>query len=175
MQDRRDRPKSRVVRVSPPCHEAGPERAVRYGGHWWRGLTNSGGLRPGRIQRPAAGTRSGGSGEEYSGRSRRWHHPWRGASVAPPPTFPLGDRRPPLPQVSAEHHDRTVKSGRCARLPTLSNPPAESVCCCRVPHGYPWLALVDDLSPPAALRDVIGLWRSDKGGGWRLDSAGGGC
>ena len=30
------------------------------------------------FQRPAAGTRSGGPGEEYSGRSRRWRCPWRG-------------------------------------------------------------------------------------------------
>jgi hypothetical protein len=43
------------------------------------------------------------------------------------------------------------------------------------PVVMPWLALVDDLSPPAALRDVTGLWCSDKSGGWRLDSAGGGC
>jgi hypothetical protein len=39
-----------------------------------RGLVcpNSGGLWPNWIQRPAVGTRSGGSGEDYSGRSRRW-------------------------------------------------------------------------------------------------------
>jgi hypothetical protein len=101
-----------------PCHEADPERA---GGRWWSGLTNSGGLRPGRIQRPAAGTRSGGSGEEYSGRSRRWHHPWRGASVAPPPTFPLRDRRPPLPQVSANTTTAQSSLALCSAS-TLSNP-----------------------------------------------------
>jgi hypothetical protein len=92
-----------------PCHEADPERAVRYGGHWWSGLTNSGGLWPGRIQRPAARTRSGGSGEEYSGRSRRWHHPRRGASVAPPPIFSLRRRAPAAATGFGEHNDHTVK------------------------------------------------------------------
>jgi hypothetical protein len=62
--------------------------------------------------------------EEYSGRSRRWHHPWRGASVAPPPTFPPRRQAPTAATGFCEHHDRTVKSGRCARLSTLSNPPA---------------------------------------------------
>ena len=38
---------------------------------------NSGGPRPDRIQRPAAATRNGGSGE-CSGRSRRWRRPWMG-------------------------------------------------------------------------------------------------
>jgi hypothetical protein len=119
-----------------PCHEADPERAVRSGGRWWSGLTNSGGLRPGRIQRPAAGTRSGGSGEEYSGRSRRWHHPWRGASVAPPPTFPLGDRHPPLPQVSANTTTAQSSLGAVLGFPRCPIRPRESACYCRVPRGY---------------------------------------
>ena len=49
--------------------------------------TNSGGLRPDRIQRSAVRTRTG-FGEWYSCRSRQWHRPWRGASAAPLPTFP---------------------------------------------------------------------------------------
>ena len=36
----------------PPCHEAGSECVVRYGGRW-SALRDSGGLRPSRTQRPA--------------------------------------------------------------------------------------------------------------------------
>jgi hypothetical protein len=46
------------------------------------------------------GTRGSGSGEEYSGRSRRWRCPW-GASVAPPPFFPPVE---PAPVVRLAQH-----------------------------------------------------------------------
>lgn len=58
--------------------------------------TLSGGPRASRIQRPAARTRSGGSGDEHSGRSRRWRRPWRGsigAATAYPPACRSGARR----------------------------------------------------------------------------------
>jgi hypothetical protein len=41
------------------------------------------------FQRPAAGTRSGGPGEEYSGRSRRWRCPWRGGIGGATAAYPL--------------------------------------------------------------------------------------
>lgn len=82
-----------------PCHEAGPERAVGYGGHWWGGLTNAGGLWPGRIRQPEPGagargrsTAAGPGGGTTLGEGHRWRH--RLYSL-------LGDGRPPLPQVSA--------------------------------------------------------------------------
>jgi hypothetical protein len=65
----------------------------------------------GSSGRPA-GTRSGDSAEEYSGRSRRWHHPWRGASVAPPPIFSPRRRAPCAATGFREHHERTATSGR---------------------------------------------------------------
>jgi hypothetical protein len=103
------------------CHQAGSECVVRYGGRW-SALRDSGGLRPGRIQRPVSRTRSGDSAEEYSGRSRRWHHPWRGASVAPPPIFSPRRRAPCAATGLREHQERTVTSGRCAQLSTLASP-----------------------------------------------------
>jgi hypothetical protein len=44
---------------------------------------------PLRVQRPAARTRSGRPGEEYSGRSRRWRCPWRGGIGGATAAFPL--------------------------------------------------------------------------------------
>jgi hypothetical protein len=41
------------------------------------------------FQRPAAGTRSGGPGQEYSGRSRRWRCPWRGGIGGATAAYPL--------------------------------------------------------------------------------------
>jgi DNA-directed RNA polymerase specialized sigma24 family protein len=81
--------------------------------------TNFGGLRPGRTQRPAATTRSGGSGEEYNGRSRRLYCPWRGgiggATAYPPPGEPV----PAAPPQFREHSRRPGDAGRYARLSTL--------------------------------------------------------
>jgi hypothetical protein len=81
-----------------------------------RGLasTNSGGPRLHRIQRPAAGTRNGGSQDECGGRSWRWRCPCGGiggATAYPPAAhrFPraqraTGRRRSVRPAPCAERH-----------------------------------------------------------------------
>jgi len=76
-----------TLALSVPSGVAGTPGMVR---------ANCGGLRPGRTQGPAARTRSGDSGEEYNGRSRRWRCPWRGGiggATAYFPTRRAGARR----------------------------------------------------------------------------------
>lgn len=75
------------------------------------GPTGSGGRQP--------GTRGSGSGEEYSGRSRRWRCPW-GASVVPPPVGPVTAAS----AVSREHSQRPGDTGHYARLPALIATPS---------------------------------------------------
>jgi hypothetical protein len=110
-QDCRDRLRSCVTRVCPNVTKLAP--SVPPGVASTRGLvcTNSGGSGPDRIQRPAAGTRRGGSGDEHSGRSRRCRYPWGdiGGATAYPPASGACARRdhtfPPSSQrrVDARH------------------------------------------------------------------------
>src|ERR1700712_3598309 len=68
----------------------GFERCARSGWHWWVGLhelrwaTAAPGSNGRRLE-----TRTGGPGEEYSGRSRRWRCPWRGGLGGGPAAYPL--------------------------------------------------------------------------------------
>jgi hypothetical protein len=94
-QDRRD-VRGRASRGCPPDVTAlAPSVPSGVAGTQGVVCTNSGGLRPGRIQRPAARTRSGGSGEAYNGRSRRWRCPCGGigGATAYPPAARAGARR----------------------------------------------------------------------------------
>jgi hypothetical protein len=79
---------------------------------------NSGGLRLGRSRWPAAGLRSGGLGQDYSGRSRRWCCPG-GASVAPPPVFSAVEPTAAHTTDCAELSERRVDTGHSARLRAL--------------------------------------------------------
>ena len=104
-----------------PCHQAGSECVVRYGGRW-SALRDSGGLRPGRIQRPASRNPERGFGGETQRPVPAVAPPLAGASVAPPPIF-LPRRRAPCAATGfREHHERPVTSGRCAQLSTLASP-----------------------------------------------------
>src|SRR5947209_9784650 len=108
--------------------------------------TNSGGLRPDRIQRPAVRTRSGGSGMTTTTGPAGGTALGGEASVAPPPIFcPVEPESATTPD-SGEHCELPVDAGYGARLPaliaTLSSPEREIVLL-RVVAGESILDIVD--------------------------------
>jgi hypothetical protein len=80
------------------------------------GPSGCGGRRPGPL--------GAGSGEEYSGRSRRWRCPCA-ASVAPPPLFSSVEPPPSASTESCEHDQR----------PDGSTPPATRKRVVLLPHA----------------------------------------
>jgi hypothetical protein len=133
----------RVARVSPPMS---PSRPRAFHPAWWalvgwsaRALVGHGST----VQQPAAGTRSGGSGDEYSGRrSRRWRRPWVGGiggAIAYLPVFRAGARADivvavdvPRPPVSLVQHQAlsALQPAATANGPT----PATRVRVVLLPH-----------------------------------------
>lgn len=117
------------------------------------GLTGCGGRRPGTL--------GAGSGEEYSGRSRRWHCPWT-ASVAPPPLFSSVEQPPSASAESCEQGQRPdgcsppTTRKRVVLLPHAQiEPPQHPIHSRRTgsptgmnrddfPRQYPTLSLIDN-------------------------------
>jgi hypothetical protein len=98
------------------------------------GLTGCGGRRPGTL--------GAGSGEEYSGRSRRWRY-LRGASVAPPPLFSSVEPPPSASAESCEHRQRPDGSSppttrkRVVLLPHAQIEPPDTRPTAAAPEGPP--------------------------------------
>jgi hypothetical protein len=110
-QDRRDL-SGRTSRGCPPMSPSWPG-VSRLAWRASRGVvcTNSGGLRPDRIQRPAVRTRSGGSGMTTTTGPGGGAALGGEASVAPPPIFCPVEPEPATIPASGEHCELPVDAG----------------------------------------------------------------